>query len=108
MFHMMAEAAAIVLAGLREEGGCALSEAMQLGTPVIVLGVGGARIIAEANTDPRRVAFIEPRSARETVENFAAAMTRFSVSPLPITGSYLDREGTKRALQQALKDAMAP
>ncbi len=107
MFRMMAEAAAVVFAGLREEGGCALSEAMQLGTPVIVLGIGGARIVAEANTDPNRVTLVEPRSARQTVENFAAAMTRFSVSPLPITGSYLDREGTKRALQQALKDVMA-
>jgi glycosyltransferase involved in cell wall biosynthesis len=107
MFRMMVDAAAVVFTGLREEGGCALSEAMQLGAPVIVLGHGGARIVAEANTDPSRVALIEPQSSKRTVADFAAAMTRFSSHPLPARGSYLDCAGTKRALQQALRDAIA-
>jgi glycosyltransferase involved in cell wall biosynthesis len=107
MFRMMADAAAVVFTGLREEGGCALSEAMQLGVPVIVLGHGGARSVAEANTDPSRVALIEPQSAKRTVGDFAAAMTKFSTHPLPAKGSYLDCAGTKRALQQALRDALA-
>ena len=107
MLRMMVDAAGVVCAGLREEGGCALSEAMQLGVPVIVLGYGGARIVAEANTDPSRVALIETRSAKQIVGDFAAAMTKFSTHPLPARGSYLDRTGTKSALQQALRDALA-
>ncbi len=107
MFHMMAEAAAAVFTGLREEGGCALSEAMQLGTPVIVLGHGGARLVAQANTDPNRVALIEPGPARQTVKKFAAAMTRFSDHPLPVSDGYLNCQSTKKALQQALLDALA-
>jgi glycosyltransferase involved in cell wall biosynthesis len=107
MFRMMAGAAAVLFTGLREEGGCALSEAMQLGVPVIVLGHGGARIVAEANTDPSRVALIEPQSAKRTVGDFAAAMTKFSAHPSPVRVSYLDCAGRKSALQQALRDAMA-
>jgi glycosyltransferase involved in cell wall biosynthesis len=106
MLRMMVDAAAVVCAGLREEGGCALSEAMQLGVPVIVLGHGGARIVAAANTDPSRVALIEPRSVKRIVRDVAAAMTRFSTHPSAARGSYLDRAGTKIALQQALRDAL--
>jgi glycosyltransferase involved in cell wall biosynthesis len=106
MFHMMAEAAAAVFTGLREEGGCALSEAMQLGTPVIVLAHGGARLVAQANTDPNRVALIQPGPAKQTMKKFAAAMTRFSAHPLPVSDGYLDCQSTKKALQQALLDAL--
>lgn len=107
MLHMMAEAAAAVFTGLREEGGCALSEAMQLGTPVIVLGHGGARLVAQANTDPSRVALIQPGPAKQIVKIFATAMTRFSSHPLPVSDGYLDCQSTKKALQQALLDALA-
>ena len=107
MFRMMADAAAVVFTGLREEGGCTLSEAMQLGAPVIVLGNGGARFLAESNTDSLRVALIEPQTAQRTVSDFAAAMTRFCARPLPYRGGYLDCARTKNDLQQALRDALA-
>jgi glycosyltransferase involved in cell wall biosynthesis len=107
MLQMLAQAAAAVFTGLREEGGCALAEAMQLGTPVIVLGIGGARQIAEANTDPSRVAIIEPSNPHDTAQAMGAAMTRFAAKPSPSTSSYLNRAATEQALLGALTDALA-
>lgn len=104
MFRMMAEAAAVVLTGLREEGGCTLSETMQLGTPIIVLGVGGAKLIAQQSSDASRTDIIEPGS--DTAINFAAAMNRFCADPHRRTNSYLDRRATEVGLQQAVLDAI--
>jgi glycosyltransferase involved in cell wall biosynthesis len=106
MFKMMNEAAAVVFTGLREEGGCALSEAMLVGAPVIVLGHGGARLIAETNTDPNRVKIIDPAGRTETAKRIGAAMTLFSGNPLQAKGSYLDQASVEAGLNQAVLDAI--
>jgi glycosyltransferase involved in cell wall biosynthesis len=73
----LAEAAAVIYTGLREEGGLALAEALLAGSPVVVLANGGARTVALAATDPSRVALIEPGRVDDVAERFAAAMVRF-------------------------------
>lgn len=106
MFAIMATAAACVFTGLREEGGAALAEAMQTGTPIIVLGWAGARVLADASTDPTRTAVVEPGGVRPTARRLGEAMTRFSASPPAGSGSYLDQNGTRQALQQAVERAI--
>lgn len=107
MFEMMVEAAAVMTVGLREEGGCTLSEAMQLGTPVVVLGVSGARLVAEQNTDPNRAAIIDTDSPEQAIRDMAAAMTKFSTNPSPLTDSYLNCADTENRLCEAVADAIA-
>ena len=107
MFKHMAASAGAVYAGLREEGGCALAESMLAGCPVIVLGIGGARLIAETNTDPERVAIVEPTTADQTAEAMGAAMGRFSAHPSQHRGNYLDQESVEAAIQRAVLDAIA-
>ena len=80
MTHL-AEAAAVVFTGLREEGGLALAEAMLAGAPIVVLAHGGARTIAESSTDPQRMALIEPADVASTARRFGEAMTRFTRAP---------------------------
>ena len=104
---VMAETAAVVFTGLREEGGMALAESMLIGAPVIVLGVGGAYHIARLNTDPSRIRIIKPALAAETAKRIGAAMTEFSTNPPQATGCYLDYETTVRGLQRAVKTAIA-
>jgi glycosyltransferase involved in cell wall biosynthesis len=106
MFKMMDEAAGVVFTGLREEGGCALSEAMLVGAPVIVLGHGGARLIAETNTDPTRVKIVQPAGPTETARKIGAAMAAFSANPSRAKGSYLDQASVERALNRAVLDAI--
>lgn len=106
MFATMAAAAACVFTGLREEGGAALAEAMQTGTPVIVLGWAGARVLAEASTDPTRTAVVQPGDPRSTARRLGEAMARFSAAPPTGTGPYLDQHGTRRALQRAVERAI--
>jgi len=77
MMNAWRTAAAAVFAGVREEGGVALAEAMLLGTPAIVLAHGGARTVAALASDRSRVALIEPTDASTVIEEFAGAMTRF-------------------------------
>lgn len=106
MFATMAAAAACVFTGLREEGGAALAEAMQTGTPVIVLGWAGARVLAEASTDPTRTAVVEPGQVRSTARRLGEAMARFSAAPPTGTGPFLDQHGTTQALQRAVERAI--
>ncbi|MEA2001330.1 MAG: glycosyltransferase [Actinomycetota bacterium] len=106
MFRMMNEAAGVAFTGLREEGGCALSESMLVGAPVIVLGHGGPRLIAETNTDPSRVKIVAPSGRTATAREIGAAMTVFSTNPSQAKGSYLDRASVERALNETVLDAI--
>lgn len=107
LFRAWSEAAASVHTGLREEGGAALSEAMLVGVPVVMLGHGGARVIAEANTDPDRIAIIDPAGAEETARRIGVAMSRFAAEPSSAVGSYLDQERACAALRDAVRRAAA-
>lgn len=106
MFSMMASVAAVVYTGLREEGGLTLAEAMMIGAPVIVLGHGGARELAEANTDPSRVAIVEPGRPAATARALARDMAAFSAHPPTATGPYLDQETTIRTIRGAVWQAI--
>ncbi|MGI9455633.1 MAG: glycosyltransferase, partial [Aeoliella sp.] len=105
MFQAVYEAAAVLLTGMREEGGCALSEAMQLGTPVIVLGVGGAKLLAETNLDPSRVSIVEPASGGVTAKEMGRKMTHYVNKLHPATEGYLDRGSVEQQLLDVVAQA---
>jgi glycosyltransferase involved in cell wall biosynthesis len=104
--QVLARASAAVFTGLREEGGIALAEAMLCGVPVIVLANGGARTIASATTDCSRVALIEPSSLEATIEQFAAAMTRFVRDPSRRKTPTLDQAAARSELRAIFEQAL--
>ncbi len=107
LFTLMRRAAAVLFCGLREEGGMALAESMILGSPVIVLGIGGARLIAESNSDPSRVTIIEPAGPARTAERLAEAIDRAAASPHRATTPYLVQEEAIKSIQEAVLRAAA-
>ena len=106
MWRLIAGASASVFAGLREEGGCALAEAMLAGSPVIVLGHGGARLLAESHLDSDRVAIVEPSSPGLTTAAFARAMDDFVATVPQARSSYLAQDSTKQALERAVRQVI--
>jgi 1,2-diacylglycerol 3-alpha-glucosyltransferase len=106
VFELLAEAAAVVFPGLREEGGVALAEAMLSGAPVIVLAHGGARTVAESAVDPQRVALIPPGSVNETVQRFGRAMTAFADDPPTASEPNLDQASARRKLEEIYQEVM--
>lgn len=106
MWDLISRAAACVFTGLREEGGCALAEAMLAGAPVVVLGHGGARLLAESATDQERIRIVDPTSYDEVLDGIADGMTHFTRNLSRRHGGYLDQEATKQALQDAVRSAM--
>jgi glycosyltransferase involved in cell wall biosynthesis len=106
IFELLGRCAAAVFCGLREEGGVALAEAMLAGTPVIVLGNGGARTIAESATDPSRVSIVEPGSVEETAGRMGEAMARFSRNPPLETSPLLDQDAARERLRVAVEAAL--
>jgi glycosyltransferase involved in cell wall biosynthesis len=106
IFDLLGRCAAAVFCGLREEGGVALAEAMLAGTPVIVLGNGGARTIAEAATDSSRVIIVEPGSVAETASRMGEAMARFSRNPPLETSPLLDQAAARERLRAAVEAAL--
>ena len=103
VFTLLSRAAAALFTGVREEGGLAVAEAMLTGIPVIVLANGGARTVAEASTDPSRVAVVDPGSGAATAGAIAAAMTRFARTAPANRSTMLDA-GVARALLRAAFD----
>lgn len=107
VLDLMAGASAAVFAGLREEGGLALAEAMLLGVPVIVLAHGGARTIAASATDSARVVLVEPGSIDATTRRLAEAMTRVpSVNPAA-AGPTLDQPAARATLRDIFTQVLA-
>lgn len=103
---LLDRAGAVVFAGVREEGGTALAEAMQRGAPVIVFANGGAKTVAEAAIDSGRVRLVSPGSRESIAEGFGAAMTHFhKASGLPNTPN-LDTASAHRKLEAAIRAAM--
>ncbi len=72
--EIISGAAVSVFTGLREEGGLALTEAMILGTPLVVLGNGGAETIARSSVDRERVSVVDPAGLHETIAGVARAI----------------------------------
>ena len=104
---LLDRAGAVVFAGVREEGGTALAEAMQRGAPVIVFANGGARTVAEAAVDPSRVRLVHPGRREEIVAGFAAAMTHFhradNLPNTPNLGTAAAHEQLEAAFRSAIK-----
>jgi glycosyltransferase involved in cell wall biosynthesis len=105
--RLLETAPAAVFAGLREEGGVALAEAMLCGVPAIVLAHGGARTVALDAVDARRVALVPPGSADEVARGIGEAMTRFCADRVSATGPNLDRGRTLSRLEAACRLALA-
>jgi glycosyltransferase involved in cell wall biosynthesis len=103
---LLDRAGAVVFAGVREEGGTALAEAMQRGAPVIVFANGGAKTVAEAAIDPARVRLVAPGSKGSIARGFGEAMTHFySAGPLDNTPN-LDTAAAHAALEAAIRGAL--
>lgn len=103
---LLDRAGAVVFAGVREEGGTALAEAMQRGAPVIVFANGGAKTVAESAIDRSRVRLVNPGSREEIARGFGEAMTHFyHAGPLANTPN-LDTAGAHEQLEAALRAAM--
>lgn len=103
---LLDRAGAVVFAGVREEGGTALAEAMQRGAPVIVFANGGARTVAEAAVDPDRVRLVQPGSRDAIVAGFAEAMNHFHhADGLPNTPN-LDTTAAHEKLEAAFRLAL--
>jgi len=90
LFERVAGASAALFTGVREEGGLALAEALSMGTPVVVLSVGGARTLCHAAPDSSRVALVDPYDSRGPSVALGAAIHRFVQSPVPEDGPNLD------------------
>jgi hypothetical protein len=103
----LGECAGAIFTGLREEGGTALAEAMGGGVPVIVLSHGGARTLAEANTDPERVVMVEPSRPANTAQRLADAMTDYCRNLRSARDSFLASKPVAFAMQQAVLHAAA-
>lgn len=101
LFARMRTATGLVFTGLREEGGVALAESMQQGLPVVVLGHGGAGLIARGAVDPRRVQIVAPSTPRRTAQRLGEAMTRLQDAP-PDRTPNLDRISHLQEVRRAL------
>ncbi len=103
---LLDRACAVVFSGVREEGGVALAEAMLRGAPVIVLANGGAKTIAEAGIDQRRVQLIPTGSRRDIAARLGAAMTHFHTNQIADNSPNLDTEAAHETLHQAFSVAL--
>lgn len=105
VIQLLGSATAAVFTGLREEGGLALAEAMLMGTPVVVLGNGGARTLAEAATDASRVAIVEPASPGVTARRLAKAMMRMDATDRSPRVPLLDQAAAIAQLRDVFVEA---
>jgi glycosyltransferase involved in cell wall biosynthesis len=103
---LLDRAGAVVFAGVREEGGTALAEAMQRGAPVIVFANGGARTVAQAAIDPDRVRLIPPGSREAIARGFAESMTHFHQATGLANTPNLDTAAAHSMLAEAIRAAM--
>jgi len=107
--EIVGRATVALFTGLREEGGLALTEAMMLGTPVVVLANGGAATIARAAVDADSVDLIQPSTLSGTIAAMGRAierhMKRAIVDPADRT-PLLDREAAIRQLEVIISQAI--
>ena len=104
---LLDRAGAVVFAGVREEGGTALAEAMQRGAPVIVFANGGDKTVAEAAIDASRVRLIQPGSRDEIAKQFGAAMTHFHHKSGLANSPNLNTADAHLKLESAIRSAIA-
>lgn len=106
--ELVCEAGAVLFAGIHEDGGCALCEAMQLGAPVAVLAHGGpAEIVERWGTDRARVRLVPPAGPAETARALGAALGELLARPAATDAPMLDQAGATLAFLAELEEAMA-
>lgn len=106
--ELVREAGAVLFAGIHEDGGCALCEAMLLGAPVAVLAHGGpAEIIERWGTDRTRVRLVAPAGPAETARALGEALGELVARPPAADGPTLDQAGATLAFLAELEEAMA-
>ncbi len=98
-FDLVARSSGAIFTGLREEGGLSLAEAMAMGKRVIVLGVGGARTIAESALEPDLVSVVPVGPLREVEHGLARAMEKTAEAPRAVGGSNLPTESSREAFR---------
>jgi len=104
LFELYREAAAVMYTGLREEGGASLSEAMQMGAPVIVLAHGGLLDLVASATDLERLRLIPPTA--DAPRLLGEAMDHFVTNLSTATNGYLDQDSVKKAIGQGIAEAL--
>ncbi|MDP2482318.1 MAG: hypothetical protein Q8W45_03465, partial [Candidatus Palauibacterales bacterium] len=67
---------------------------------------GGARKVAQASLDERKVVLVEPSSRDETAQRIADAMTSLTARPLQINGSNLARDEAVARFRRAFVVAL--
>lgn len=105
LFELYREAAAVMFTGLREEGGCSLSEAIQLGAPVIVLAHGGVLDLIGYATDPVRIQLVPP--TKDAPRLLAEAMDNFVGNLSTATDGYLDQDAVRKIIGQGIAEALS-
>lgn len=106
--ELVREAGAVLFAGIHEDGGCALCEAMLLGAPVAVLAHGGpAEIVERWGTDRARVRLVPPAGPVETARALGAALGELLARPAAADAPMLDQAGATLAFLAELEEAMA-
>lgn len=106
MWGLLAGASAAIYTGLREEGGLALVEGMLHGVPLVVLGHGGARTVAEAGTDPGRVRILRPGRPAVTALHISRAIDDLVNVPPTGTGPTYDQASHRRRYQALVMEAI--
>ena len=100
LFERLQVASSALFTGVREEGGLALAEALSLGTPVVVLSVGGARTLCESAPDPTRVRLVDPADPRGVPRALGQALEDFAAIPVLDRSPNLDATAAERRLHQ--------
>ena len=105
--EMLQTSAGAVFTGLREEGGLALAEALAAGVPVVVLGIGGAQLIAAGAEDPERTRVIEPGPLGDVVSSIARAMREIQTISRPARRPNFDFESARREYRSIARTAVS-
>lgn len=103
--ELVSRASAAIFTGLREEGGLALAEALYLGTPTIVLDLGGPSVITREVVDASQVTLIAARTESQTIKDFAQAMSAAHGVGTSDRSALIDRSAVTRALSDIYTDA---
>jgi glycosyltransferase involved in cell wall biosynthesis len=107
MWDLLARASVALYTGLREEGGLALVEGMLHGTPLVVLGVGGALAVAEGASDPERVRIVMPGRRAKTATRLGAAIDDIMLDYPSGDGPSFDRAAHLARYRETVRDATA-
>lgn len=107
-FALLGSAAVTIFLGINEDGGCALCEAMLLGSPVVVLAHSGPKEIVERwSRDPQRVIAVPPTGGpTSTAVAIGNAIGEMIARAPARSEPYLDRDGAIAELREFFVTAL--